>query len=323
MADDLFERCIRGDSGAPSLSDRFLRLLLGLQQRDLADHREKLRAADRAMAGLGPTEEGPKHAVTSSERARRIAVAAARWGALYAASTCVCKHSRWLNLREGRSPLESAPASRIVSFVHALSTFTAAAALVPDGTLSALTMRSSPSVYMSAFGIVPNSRAEEALVELSTGYFAFDSLYMLLYERDPVFFVHHAITLSIWPDSLRRGRGSEIVVLALLLGESTGICLNSWWLAKRGGNRALERPLSRLFTFAFLLMRVGLLPVLVVPFNKHAARGHYDGRLGKARARLWAVLFSAAITGSLIWAKALVQGLLKHAAARRARRLLQ
>ena len=136
-------------------------------------------------------------------------------------------------------------------------------------------------------------------------------LYLLGYERDPLFVLHHVLTLTIWPQSMASGRGAAVPTLACALGEASTPVLGLWWLAKRAGNTTLEAPLSNAFTASFLPLRVGLLPMYALAFLRAAFSGKLDAVLGAARARLWAVLIAAAGAGSLVWAKALVAGFLK------------
>lgn len=293
---DAFERALRPDAD-------YLTALLDLRAGDLAQHERVLASKECEMLHMPP-----------AERVRRVLSAAAKWAVVYAAAAVVCKHARFLNLHAGRSPFMAA--SRVTSAAHALVAFVAAARLIPKREVLL-----APAKFARGIGARPNTRAEERLIELSLGYFCFDTCYMLAYERDPMFFAHHAVTLAIWPGALRAGRGSELVVLGLLLGESTGPLLNAWWLAKRGGHAALAQPLSRLFTAAFLLVRLGVLPALNVPFARAAFSGQYDERLGRGRARLWGYLVTAAVLGGFAWAKQLLAGLLADLAKSKQKRL--
>ena len=140
--------------------------------------------------------------------------------------------------------------------------------------------------------------------------FVYDTIYMLAFEPDPLFLVHHGAALAIWGGSLRLGRGSGLPLAGLFLGESTTWLLNLWWLAKRAGNETLSRRLARAFTVAFIAVRLGLLPAIFVPYAHSTARGEYDERIGRIRSKVWCSLIGAVLLGGGVWAKSLIKGAL-------------
>jgi hypothetical protein len=103
-----------------------------------------------------------------------------------------------------------------------------------------------------------------------------------------------------------------VPLLATALGEFSTPFLGAWWLARRSGIPRLERPLSQAFTFAFVPLRAGVLPVYAVALARSAFAGRLDKQLGAARARLWATLMLLAIGGGFVWSHALIRGFLKR-----------
>ena len=247
--------------------------------------------------------------VDGLQLARRTGVHAARFALGGILTALFLRRAKFLNLHRGTTPYEAA--SRVVSVVHATvaSIRSLQLAHARGGLKSPFTLF---DPWLSgAQGSAPNTAEESEVFAFSSGYWIADLLYLLGYERDPLFVLHHVLTLTIWPQSMASGRGAAVPTLACALGEASTPFLGLWWLAKRAGNTTLEAPLSNAFTASFLPLRVGLLPMYALAFLRAAFSGKLDAVLGAARARLWAVLIAAAGAGSLVWAKALVAGFLK------------
>ena len=158
----------------------------------------------------------------------------------------------------------------------------------------------------------PNTRGEEALFRFSSGYWLADFLYLLCAERDPMFLAHHAVCLSLWPASLAHRYGAGVLLVATCLGEASTPLMGLWWLAKAAAAPAwLQDSASRAFTAAFLPIRAGVLPIYASALLHAAFSGRLDGYLGAVRARVYAVVMAASVGGGLVWARALIRGLLK------------
>ena len=97
-------------------------------------------------------------------------------------------------------------------------------------------------------------------------------------------------------------------------GECTSPLLNLWWLAKKSDRPHLARRLSRLFTIAFLVMRLGVFPAFCARYVESVLSGQMGAMIRSERlARLWAVVNVAAVLGGGVWSKALVRGYLADA----------
>ena len=252
--------------------------------------------------------DDPSAGTSNTQHAQAIVKAAAAWAVAGAAIAVALRRMRTLNLHQGRTPIESG--SRCVSFVHAsCSTVWAVRLLQQRGCLLCR-----PSEFVEKLeeeASPPNTPEEESLFRFSSAYWLADLLYLLGFERDPLFVAHHGVTLAIWPGCLAMRRGALVPLLATFLGEVSTPLLNAWWLAKRAGNSRLERPLSRAFSAVFLPVRSVLLPLYAWAYARSALAGRLDRRLGAATARLWALLLAAAAAGGVEWSRSLAKGLLK------------
>lgn len=223
---------------------------------------------------------------------------------LFLLSTQACR--RISNFGLEQPPTPHMAAARIVSTLHATMTFLGAASLTD------MEQMKSPTAFAQTVGTRYNTEADIALLHFSCGYFAMDLIYILLLERDTVFVIHHLISLILWGTTLYIGRGAELCICCLLMGESTTGLLNMWWLTKRAGHEQAARLFSRTFTFGFLAVRVCILPFFVYAFAREALTGDaIEQRVGRPMARLWACMVVLSMVGGLVWARALGRGFLK------------
>lgn len=231
--------------------------------------------------------------------------AAARWALLFGGSTLAFKRIKALNLHEGRLPIEAG--AHAVSLAH--GAWSAAAAFVAAPGLLRVW---APSEYMRSVGHRPSTPTERAILEKSLGYFVWDLVYLLVWERDPLYFVHHAATITNWATCLRLGRGERSMFACMGYGECTSPLLNLWWFAKHAKQPRLARRLSRLFTVAFLLMRLGVFPAFCAKYVQSVWSGEMGKMIHSERlARLWAVVNVLAVSGGVVWSKSLIKGYLK------------
>ena len=229
---------------------------------------------------------------------------AAKWSLLFGAAALLLRRVKALRLSSSKLSIEGA--SRIVGATHAAWATYCAFRHAPG-----LLTFWAPRDYMLTVGDRPSTREERRVLEGSLGYFLYDFAYLLLWERDPLFLVHHAAVFTNWGTCLQHGRGEKVMFACMAYGEVTAPLLNAWWLAKRAGNSRLERPLSRAFSAVFLPVRSVLLPLYAWAYARSALAGRLDRRLGAATARLWALLLAAAAAGGVEWSRSLAKGLLK------------
>lgn len=121
--------------------------------------------------------------------AHNIAKAAAGWLAVFLASTAVLRGQRGFGLHEGVTPMQAA--SRVASFFH--GTITTAAALPSCLGKSLEQIRLDTDAY--------NTDTENRILEFSIGYFLVDTVWLLKYDPDPTFLIHHFVTIVTWLSS--------------------------------------------------------------------------------------------------------------------------
>ena len=114
---------------------------------------------------------------------------ASRWCALFSASALLFRLNKDLRLHTNRLPLEAA--SRVVGATHAAWASFSAFKLAPQ-----LLEFWAPAQYMLDVRDRPSTRQERAVLEGSLGYFVWDFIYLLLWERDPLFLVHHVAVFT-------------------------------------------------------------------------------------------------------------------------------
>ena len=236
---------------------------------------------------------------------RAVLQSAAAWASLFAGTTLIFRHAKWLRLHSGkRLPIEAA--SRVVGAAHAAWSTAAAFSQCPE-----LVRIDAPQKYMLSCGRRPTLPHERKILERSMGYFVWDSIYLLLWERDPLFIVHHLSCLTNWGTCLAHGRGERVMWACMGYGEISGPLLNLWWLAKKSQRPALARVLSRLFTLVFLFFRLGVFPPFCLRYVQSVLRGEMGRMVRSERlARLWAVVNVAAVLGGVVWSKSLIKGFL-------------
>lgn len=237
-------------------------------------------------------------------RVDAIVHSAARWACLFGVSYVLLRHVKRLRLQGDRLSIEAA--SRVVSTVHGAWSSLSAFYHAPE-----LLRLWSLDEYLKRAGERPSTLAERRVLEGSLGYFVWDLLYLLAYERDPLFLVHHAAVFVNWGTCLLHGRGERVMFACMGYGECTAPLLNLWWLAKRAGHTTAARRLSRLFTALFLAVRLGVFPPFCAKYVQSVLSGEM-GRLVRSEtlARVWAVVNVLAVAGGGVWARSLVKGYL-------------
>lgn len=234
-----------------------------------------------------------------------VLLAAAHWALLFGGSTLAFKRFKALGLHEGRLPVEAG--SRLVSATHGLWSALAAFTLCPQ-----LLRVWAPSEFMRSIGHRPSTPVERAVFEKSLGYFIWDSAYLMLWEPDPLYIVHHASCIINWSTCLKLGRGERSMFACMGYGECTGPLLNLWWLAKNAKHPHLARRLSRLFTLTFLVIRLGVFPAFCTRYVQSVWTGEMGRMIHSEKlARLWAIVNVLAVCGGGVWSKSLIKGYFK------------
>lgn len=151
------------------------------------------------------------------------------------------------------------------------------------------------------------------MVCFSLGYFLYDFVYMIVYERDFAFLLHHVSALSIFGAVYWKERGAVILLVGLSWGEVTNPLQSSWWLA-RTANKAgrLNAIIAPLFTAVFLFVRFTALPYYVLSAAYALLAQPYGPMQVSLAVRAnWAFFFAAFTVGGWFWCVSLIRGCFK------------
>mmetsp|Transcript_46481 Transcript_46481/g.149120 ORF Transcript_46481/g.149120 Transcript_46481/m.149120 type:complete len:234 (-) Transcript_46481:73-774(-) len=116
----------------------------------------------------------------------------------------------------------------------------------------------------------PNSPEQELLLQISTGYMLSDSFYMIFFDPDLLFILHHIITIVYMTWCISIGQGALSCLLLMFMGEITSPFQNVWLLARDLRfdyplARVVFRALTPLYTVFFVVVRTFVGPVYVRP----------------------------------------------------------
>ena len=212
-----------------------------------------------------------------------------------------------VGLSQGRLPIQGA--TRFVAMTHAVLTVLLSATVVAH---------LSPQQVHDRVPL-PLSETERRMLYLSVGYFLQDTAMILLFEWDVMFLVHHVAGIAIFLTSILFDCAGVAPCIALFWGEMTNPLLSIWWIARKSKNGPLSDVVSPVFTVAFLVIRLFVVPVYIFAliWGFLATPG--------VPMPLWAravvsALMALVTVGGFVWAKQTFLGFFKH---RRKKRALQ
>lgn len=117
-----------------------------------------------------------------------------------------------------------------------------------------------------------NSPLQTLLAQTSLSYFIYDTLYMSLFEPDILFFLHHLGGAALSGMVAYTGLGGYYWVLGILLGEISNPLQLTWEVSRRTGRKDLYKKLTPYYTYTFLTLRVGVIPLFIPILIKHASK---------------------------------------------------
>lgn len=231
-----------------------------------------------------------------------VCVYALLFASLYVAVAKVLRQTRGLNLHRGRTPVLAA--SRCISIVHATVSCAWAIVLIlrKQGGWRGLAPQ---NVIDELCRGVNNTVEEEALICWSLGYFVADTVYMMLFEHDILFLLHHVFPIIIFTSALNAGTDSVLPLLTLALGEATGPFLGMRWLAKRAQNHWLNQILSRAFMISFLFIRLCVVPPYAVLLILKSHSGDINDSCGVV-GWVYITLISVSVSIGVVWSWRLI-----------------
>lgn len=160
-----------------------------------------------------------------------------------------------------------------------------------------------------------NTTQQEKVVFLSTGYFLFDLLQLLLTQPHEVLFIlHHFIVTSYMMSSYVLGRGMISSLVMMCIGEVTSPLLNTWLVAK-DLKKDYEAPrkffdwLSPFFTIIYVFFRTILGPPVTYWVVDGVLKSH---KLGPLVRYSWSIMVTLGTLGSQAWSLKLVKGMMKR-----------
>lgn len=155
-----------------------------------------------------------------------------------------------------------------------------------------------------------------ALSRFSLGYFACDTLYMLLFDRDPLFLLHHAAGIGLNALNVFSGFGGYYVTLGLFLGELSNPLQIVWTAAREYRYKRAYIKMTPYFTYFFLGLRVGVIPVTAGYTIWHALCKQQTMPLVQSLAM--SSLMSGVVVGGWAWCYSLWRGYQRFCAAQAA-----
>lgn len=219
---------------------------------------------------------------------------------LYVLFALVWKVIPGTGLQSGKLPFIAS--SRCIGTVHC--------ALVVPFSILALHRQNPDWFALEYLGI--NSRLEQRVMELSVGYFTADFVHFILFEPDVFMFIHHVFSISMMSSTGLVGRGGTCCMAALVQGEITNPFQSAFTVAKTAKATKLLAWLSPLFTFAFVIVRVPLVPFWTFGYiNPSILWGPYAHTLPKALTWWWSIMSVIMAIGGWIWSYQLIRGLVK------------
>lgn len=110
-----------------------------------------------------------------------------------------------------------------------------------------------------------NNIYEELVALLSLSYFLVDLIYILIYDRNLLFLLHHILSITFISKSLIFGEGSNIIMVALFFGELTNpirITEQMYYLTypfESGKEKTCRKIYKVIFDSSFVLIRLFLM----------------------------------------------------------------
>jgi len=256
-------------------------------------------------AGLAAALAGPAVAAVPADPVRATLGAAGAFALLNCVFAAALAALPQVGLSRGRLPIQGA--SRFVAMTHAVLTVLISATVVAH---------LSPQEVHDRVPL-PLSETERRMLYLSVGYFLQDTALLILFEWDVMFLVHHVAGIAIFFTSLRFDCAGVAPCIALFWGEMTNPLLSIWWIARKSKNGPLSDAVSPVFTVAFLVIRLLIVPVYVFSIIWGYLVTADLPMPFWARALLSA-LMALVTVGGFVWAKQTFMGFFKHRRKKRA-----
>lgn len=183
-------------------------------------------------------------------------------------------------------------ANRIIAMTHALGSM-------------ALSIRAISDWWNLSPDHIINTPAENLMMAFSLGYFLLDTAYLLFWENDPVFLIHHGIAIGFWTSNLWVNKAGYHPVHMLLLGEITNPIQIIWDFSRKYKIKGLFRALSPIYTYFFIFARCFMMPPLTI---LHFRRIWGLSEIELKWKILWSILAGAINLAGFYWSMLIWKG---------------
>jgi hypothetical protein len=156
---------------------------------------------------------------------------------------------------------------------------------------------------------VYNSSAQNQMIAFSLGYFLYDTVYTCLLEWNNLFLIHHTAVGTYWVMCLQSNTGGYAGAIMMLMGECSNPIQLPWELSRRMKYTSISNFLSPIFTYSFITMRCGVLPI-VSPYLWY--RMYLLPEPNENYKLAWMGLGTGVIIASMMWSKSLWKGYKKY-----------
>lgn len=146
---------------------------------------------------------------------------------------------------------------------------------------------------------------------MSVGYFVADFVHFVLFEPDFLFFFHHVFSIGMMGSAGIIGRGAGAATAAIVQGEITNPFQSAWTVARFAKAQRALVVLSPLFTFAFVSVRLSLVPYWSYLINVNLWFGPNHSAVPFAVVASWSAMSVFMVVGGFAWSYSLIKGLIK------------
>ena len=139
------------------------------------------------------------------------------------------------------------------------------------------------------------------IIYISASYFIYDILFMFITKFSLMFFLHHALILSVYYITLSNDYGVKLVMYTLFWGELTNPLQISWFVSRYLNYKEIEKYIFPVFSFNFILVRS-----IIMPYTHFIL-------IQKMREINYSLILLSIIgnIGGLIWVKDIIKKLIK------------
>ena len=137
------------------------------------------------------------------------------------------------------------------------------------------------------------------IIKMSSAYFIYDGVFMIINNFSMMFFLHHLIILVVYYITITNDCGVKLVMYTLFWGEITNPLQISWFLSRYLNYKKIENYIFPVFSFNFILIRSIIMPYAHFILIKKMESTNYS----------LVLLIIIGNIGGLIWVKDIIKKL--------------